>query len=85
MRENVNASANASIDHDFDTGRHAHIAPGVAISGGVTLEKGVHVGTGASIIQEIQVGKKSLVGAGAVEIEDVLPEMTVVGAPAHTK
>lgn len=83
--ENVIVNTNTSIDHDCDIRGHVHVAPGVTVSGGVILREGVHVGAGASIIQEIEVGEQSTIGAGAVVIDDVPPETTVVGAPAHPK
>lgn len=46
-----------------------------------TLEDGVVVGVGASVLGSITVGKNSKVGGGAVVIRDVPPNSTVVGIP----
>ncbi|WP_423998664.1 serine O-acetyltransferase [Haloarcula salina] len=48
-----------------------------------TLEDGVTVGAGASLVGPITVGEKAAVGAGAVVVDDVAPETTVVGNPAE--
>lgn len=48
-----------------------------------TIESGVLVGAGAKILGPITVGARSRVGANSVVIEDVAPEMTVVGIPAR--
>lgn len=73
----------ASIDHDCNIGNHVHIAPGVVLSGSVTIDDFCHIGTGAKIIQGIHIGKNSLVGAGAVVISDLPPNSCVAGVPAR--
>lgn len=81
--KNVIVNTNASVDHDCVIGAHSHVAPGVVLSGGVTLAPRVHVGTGASIIQGVDIGARSLIGAGAVVIEDVQSDVVVLGIPAR--
>lgn len=85
VAENVIVNTSASIDHDCYIASHTHIAPGVTLSGGVTIGEGVHIGTGASVIHEVNIGAQSVVGAGAVVVEDVPPKTTVVGVPAQPK
>ena len=48
-----------------------------------TLGNGVMVGVGASVLGNITIGDNSKVGAGAVVVEDVPPNCTVVGIPGH--
>ncbi len=48
-----------------------------------TLGNGVLVGAGAKILGPITVGAGARVGANSVVIEDVPPEMTVVGIPGR--
>jgi serine O-acetyltransferase len=48
-----------------------------------TLESGVLVGAGAKILGPITVGARARIGANSVVIEDVPPEMTVVGIPGR--
>ncbi len=48
-----------------------------------TLENGVLVGAGAKILGPITVGAGARIGANSVVIEDVAPEMTVVGIPGR--
>lgn len=80
--ENAIINTRASVDHDCYVGAHAHVAPGVTLSGHVHIGEGAHIGTGANIIQGITVGASSVVGAGAVVIRDVPAETRVFGVPA---
>lgn len=48
-----------------------------------TLEDGVLIGAGAKILGPITVGPRARIGANSVVIEDVPPEMTVVGIPGR--
>jgi serine O-acetyltransferase len=46
-----------------------------------TVQDGVLIGAGAKILGPVTVGRGARVGANSVVIEDVPPEMTVVGIP----
>jgi serine O-acetyltransferase len=48
-----------------------------------TLRNGVFVGNSANILGNITIGENSRVGAGSVVLNDVPPNSTVVGVPAH--
>src|SRR6516164_8741689 len=48
-----------------------------------TLCDGVFVGNNANVLGNISVGANSRVGAGSVVLNDVPPNSTVVGVPAH--
>jgi serine O-acetyltransferase len=50
---------------------------------GPTIERDVHIGTGAKIIGPVRVGAGSVIGAGAVVVDDVPASTTVVGIPAR--
>lgn len=81
-------NTNASVDHDCRLGRHIHVAPGATLCGNVTVGDEAFIGAGATIIQGKTIGARSIVGAGAVVVEDVLPDVTIVGVLArliHTK
>lgn len=71
-----------TIGHDAVLGDFTSIMPGVNISGGARLNKGVYVGTGAKLIKATTLGEFCKVGAGAVVDMDVSPYTTVVGIPA---
>lgn len=77
------------IDGLTEIGPRARIAPFVTIG----LRKGdivgpriggdVGIGTGARVLGRIEIGDGAVIGANAVVIEDVAPEITVVGTPAQ--
>ena len=48
-----------------------------------TICDGVFIGNNANILGNISVGENSRVGAGSVVLNDVPPNSTVVGVPAH--
>jgi len=50
---------------------------------GPTIERGVHIGTGAKVIGPVKVGAGAQIGANAVVVRDVGAHTTVVGAPAR--
>lgn len=79
---NVIVNTRASVDHDCIISPHAHVAPGVTLSGGVEVGEGTHIGTGATVIQGVRIGPRSVIGAGAVVVKDVPGCCTVTGIPA---
>ncbi|MHB1126568.1 MAG: acetyltransferase [Bacillota bacterium] len=79
---NTILNTRASIDHDCIIGDHVHLAPGVVLSGGVTVGYGTHIGVGATVIQGITIGTNALISAGSLVIKDVMDESKVMGVPA---
>jgi acetyltransferase EpsM len=75
--------ANAVVDHDGRLEDGVQICPGAALAGRTTCERLAFVGTGATVTPGRTIGARSVVGAGAVVLEDVPPDVTVVGNPAR--
>ena len=71
-----------TIGHDSTLADYTTILPGVNISGMVKVDECVSIGTGTAIIQNVSIGKNTIVGAGAVVVKDLPENCTAVGVPA---
>jgi UDP-perosamine 4-acetyltransferase len=78
-------NTNASVDHDCVIGRAAHIAPGCALAGCVTVGDRTFVGAGSTVIPGITIGPGTLVGAGSVVVRDLAGGITALGVPARLR
>ena len=72
-----------TVDHDCTIVDGAHIGPGAHIAGYVEVGRCVWIGIGATIIDRKRIGAWSIVGAGAVVIEDVPERVLAAGVPAR--
>lgn len=71
-----------TIGHDCRFDPFVTLAPLVAVSGNVTLGRGVEVGTASALRQGLTIGAGAMAGMGAVVVKDVEPAALVVGSPA---
>ncbi|WP_259053134.1 acetyltransferase [Salinibacter ruber] len=74
---------NCTIGHDSTLEAFVTLHPGVHISGSVHLGTGVTVGSGSVVLPNTRIGSQATIGAGAVVTEDLPPDCTAVGRPAH--
>jgi len=81
--ENVIINTGACVDHDCVIKDGAHICPGVRLGGHVTVERASWVGIGATIIDHIHIGASTLIGAGAVVVNDIPDNVVAYGVPAR--
>lgn len=72
-----------TIAHNVKVGEHCHINPQVNISGGVTLERNVFIGSSAVIMEYKRLGENSQVSMGSVISTDVAPWTVVAGNPSR--
>jgi sugar O-acyltransferase (sialic acid O-acetyltransferase NeuD family) len=70
------------VEHDCHIGDHVHLAPGVVLGGGVTVESCSLLGIGTIALPGTKIGAGAVVGAGAVILDSVPPGATSVGVPA---
>ena len=77
----------SSIDHDCRIGKYVHIAPGVTLSGSVTVKDFTLIGTGSSVIQNVVIEERCVIGGGSAIIRNCNASRTYIGVPAnrHTK
>lgn len=72
-----------SIDHDCRVGAFSHIAPRVAVAGGVNIGENCFLGVGSAVLPNISIGKNSVIGGGGVVIRSVPENVVVVGNPTR--
>jgi sugar O-acyltransferase (sialic acid O-acetyltransferase NeuD family) len=71
-----------TLGHDATVGDYTTFAPGVNLGGDTHIAEGCDLGIGSATVQRIAIGEWSVVGAGAVVINDLEPNVTAVGVPA---
>ena len=71
-----------TVGHNTQIHSYSSFMPSVNISGEVIIHEGVYVGTGAKIINQLEIGKQTIVGAGAVVSKSLPEKCTAVGIPA---
>lgn len=76
-------NANCSLGHHTNVGTYTSFAPGVKTGGHSFIEEAVDMGIGVSTIQDIRIGRESVVGGQTMVIRDVKHKTTVVGVPAR--
>lgn len=78
---------NVTVAHDCIVGSYVHVAPGANVSGNAHLHDGCWIGAGAVINQgnqtkKLEIGANTVVGSGAVVVDDCDPDAVYVGVPA---
>lgn len=71
-----------TVGHDTVIGNYAAFMPTCNISGEVIINDCVYCGTGVKIINQIEIGENSIIGAGAVVASSQPDNCTIVGVPA---
>ncbi|WP_353101122.1 acetyltransferase [Myroides odoratus] len=82
IKDFVILNLSCTVGHDTVINNYASFMPSVNISGEVVIGEGVYVGTGAKIINLLEIGKYTIVGAGAVVAKTLPAKCTAVGIPA---
>src|SRR5690606_210349 len=78
----VTLNLSCTVGHDVIIHEYSSFMPSVNISGEVVIKKCVYVGTGAKIINQLQIGENTIVGAGAIVSKTLPANCTAVGIPA---
>ncbi|MCJ7933006.1 MAG: NeuD/PglB/VioB family sugar acetyltransferase [Chryseobacterium sp.] len=71
-----------TVGHDTKIKKYSSFMPSVNISGEVLINDSVYVGTGAKIINLLEIGENTVIGAGAVVSKSLPANCTAVGIPA---
>lgn len=70
-----------TLGHDSYMGDYVTVYPSVNISGCVVINSGTEIGTGSHVIQGKKIGENTVIGAGAVVIDDIPSNCIAVGIP----
>jgi sugar O-acyltransferase (sialic acid O-acetyltransferase NeuD family) len=73
----------SSLGHEGIMQPFSSLAPGVSTGGNLFLGKGSAISIGSTVIEGINIGSESLVGAGSLVLEDVPDGVIVFGSPAR--
>jgi sugar O-acyltransferase (sialic acid O-acetyltransferase NeuD family) len=79
----VTLNLSCTVGHDTILKEFTSFMPSVNISGEVEVKKCVYVGTGAKIINQLEIGENTIIGAGAVVSKSIPANCTAVGIPAQ--
>ena len=82
LGRHTHLNLNVTVGHDCTLGDYLSVNPLVAISGWVTTGECVMFGTHSTILQNLNVGAESVVGAGSCVVKNVPSNVTVKGVPA---
>ena len=74
-----------TLSHDVQIGKFVNMSPGVHLAGYSKIEDEVFIGTGATVIPHVTVGRGAYIAAGACVTKDVPPNSLVAGVPAVVK
>jgi sugar O-acyltransferase (sialic acid O-acetyltransferase NeuD family) len=76
-------NTHASIDHHNAIGDYVHVAPGVNLGGGVSVGDDTLVGIGSVVLPGRRIGRRAVVGAGALVTRDLPDDVVALGSPAR--
>jgi sugar O-acyltransferase (sialic acid O-acetyltransferase NeuD family) len=81
----VHINLDCTVTHDCSIGEYSTLSPGVHISGNVKMGSKVFIGTGAVVLEKIEIIENSVVGAGAVVTSNINDPGVYVGMPAKKR
>jgi len=82
IRDFVTLNLCCTVGHDTVLNEFSSFMSSVNISGEVVIQRCVYIGTGAKIINQLEIGENTIIGAGAVVSKSLPANCTAVGIPA---
>lgn len=79
----VIVSPKCGIGHDTIIEDYVTLLWNVNVSGAERIRQGATLGSGSTIIQGLEIGKNSFIGAGSVVIRDIQANKIAVGVPSR--
>jgi len=83
--KHVIVNLDCTVGHNSVIEDYVTISPGCHLSGYTTIRHSAYLGTGAVTIERREIGANAIIGAGAVVVRDIPPNVTAVGVPARVK
>jgi len=83
IHAHVVVNLDCTIGHDCILEDFVTLSPGCHLSGYTTIRRSAFLGIGAVTIEKREIGTSAKIGAGAVVIKDIPPNVTAVGIPAQ--
>lgn len=77
----VHLNINTTVGHESEIGNFSTISPGVQISGNVKIFSRVFIGTGAAILEKVEIAANTIIGASALVNKAIAESGTYVGMP----
>jgi UDP-N-acetylbacillosamine N-acetyltransferase len=81
--EGVIVNSGAVVEHDVVINDYAHIAPNAAMGGASRLGYLSQLGLGSVVLQCVTVGSHTMIGAGAVVLQNIPDQVVAFGVPAR--
>ena len=75
--------AQSLIGHNSTLDDYSYVANNACVGAHVHLKEGAYLGTNCSLLENVTIGKWSLVGIGTVVLKDVPPYTKAAGNPAR--
>lgn len=85
LAEHVFINRGVTIGHDTRIGAYSRVQPGSNLGGLSNIGEGVTIGIGATLLERLTIGNRSVVAAGSVVLRDVPEDVLVAGIPAVVK
>ncbi len=79
---NVIINTSATVDHNCEIADGAHVGPGCHVGGWARIGSETWLGIGAIVRDRIVIGRRTVVGAGAVVVRDLSDDVVAYGVPA---
>lgn len=82
LRDGCKIDDHVHIAHNVDVGEDAFVIACAEVSGGVKIGNRAWIAPNASIMNQVSIGKDSIVGLGGVLTKSIADGITVIGNPA---